>query len=34
MPIPMRVSRVLRRLRQRFFQANPAKDSWERMILG
>ena len=34
MPIPQSVNRVLRRLRQRFFHANPVKDNWEAMILG
>jgi hypothetical protein len=34
MPIPHRVSEVLRRLRQRFFQAKPAKESWLAMAKG
>jgi hypothetical protein len=32
--IPPSVSSVLRRLRQRFFHANHAKESWEAMTTG
>ncbi len=32
--IPPSVSRVLRRLRHRFFQANPVKESWDGMMPG
>jgi hypothetical protein len=32
--MPPRVRSVLRRLRQRFFQAKPAKESWLAMAKG
>jgi hypothetical protein len=32
--IPPSVSKVLSRLRHRFFQANPVKESWQGMMLG
>ena len=34
MAIPPRVSRVLSRLRHRFFHANPVKDKWETIRSG
>jgi acetolactate synthase regulatory subunit len=33
MLMPHRVNRVLRRLRQRFFHANPVNESWDAIIL-
>jgi hypothetical protein len=32
-PIPKSVSRVLKRLRPRFFNANAVRDNWDGMML-